>query len=440
MTFSTKPDVKWQDKILYLAADNKCWQVQYKGGNFPAHTKPDWRTDDQSKIFLVYLIPGSDSWETITTDMTKEVNCTFTPAPEEKTEVSAKPTNVKPTGPGVVEVPNMTPKKEKAKPIFFSGFENARCEIPQSLIPSLQGTANTLKECKDCVLYHNGGVSRKTISDSCNISTDENNPYFSLGPAPKNSKRKTLTGDEACQTALANCRDDNFTKWLVEHGVNQAQLQPADLHSVFDYGAPDFLNRGVVGVIISTKELNGQSGKSGVIEIHVQNPGCDAKYKEPEICPLPPVVLLLTPREMTCTNCSSNNTAAPVQPPALKQHYCFGLKEDLPCYIIDGGILGAGMGWGISQVKTTITGAEVRDGNTVSRGGNVTTSVCGKNGEAACIAGGIGVGALSGWIIHEVHDKYVLNHPDKKGKDKVDISVQGSPTKGGGQGGITVKF
>ncbi|MDD5341397.1 MAG: hypothetical protein PHC97_03090 [Patescibacteria group bacterium] len=372
----------------------------------------------------------------VTLDMATEVPCTFTPAPaqEKKTEVGTKP-----TGPGVVEVPNATPKREKAKPIFFSGFENRRCEIPQSLIPVLQSTANTLKECKDCMLYHNGGVSLKTIPGSCHISTDENNPYFDLGPAPKNSKYKTLNGDRDCQSALATCRDDNFQKWFIEHGVNPAQLQPAELRSIFDYAAPDFLNRGVVGIIISTKELNGQSGKSGVIEIHVQNPGCDAKYKEPEICPLPPVILILTPRSMICTNCSTDNSTPAPQPlpPMLKQGWCFGLKEDRLCYIAGGALAGGAIGLGISQINVSADGASKPDG---SKGGDANVSIC--KDDYICVIGGVGGGALLGWGIHEIHDKYIVGHskPSEPSKKKVSLNATMVPTKGGAYAGVTLTF
>lgn len=380
LILNQRPTIKEQNGKIYISTPEKCFVIN---SSFPAHTTVGHVPTGQGYA-VKYLTPGATEALAVTTDMVTEVPCTFTPDQD-----SEESSTDKPAGPGVLKVPS-TENGGKLRPIYIFGFENGVCEIPQRAISALQVVAKILKENKDSVFVFYGGISLDKISVPCR--TDQSGLAFHLCMDPKKDKSCPIKGDTDCQAALADCRSNQVKKWLLDNGVNPFQLKQADLQSVFDYDAPAELNRGVVGVIVSTREL---AQKGGVIKIEVAPENCPSDQS------CKPIIYILIAKEMVQGPAPQSTPARGKCLPRDKQEKMDKVAHGICAAFIIGG--GAG-GYAASESSVS----------SESSSGGVSSSVsisC--SNDVACILGGIGIGLVACGITE------VINYLIQKGYDGV---------------------
>ncbi len=246
----------------------------------------------------------------------------------------------------------------------FVGWERDRAEIPASTMPKIDELIQNIQiSVIKIKVYVLGGVSDENIRHA-ECYRGETSPYYLPKDGAENFQKVTgeinSEGDNvACQALLADGREKTFRDYLVNHGINPDMIQLSRWGGIIDIDNTHFNNRGVRVLLIP-------------ITIYEQ------LKKDP-----PPPAPVIDIYQINTEPGPQSYTAPP--PPASSE------SDECWKWALGGGLGGAGLGWGVSQIQ--VDGG--KGANNAGDGGSV--SVCGDN-PAACIGGGVLLGAGGAYV------------------------------------------
>jgi len=336
LVFNSQPEISWTaDKKLLIKGESGTYEVSLYGKGFPADTETRMKHDGY--YYIQYKTPENNNWKTVTQNM-----------------VTKSPTTRQPE--------NVTMRQPDA---YVPEFDTGKSVILNRHLPYLQSILNEAQNNPNLQIRLRGLVSDLIIqTQRCYVSKD--GTVFSLQPVPgpgtdavKNTRDPRNPAHSMCQFELARSRAINVNIWLINNGIDPQRIHIYDDPSV--------------------SLLKGGNYPNQAVAVWFESCACECEQTCPP-CPAPGQI-------------PENRSATPDNGPPQPGEETKTKKMD-ECWewAIAGGLGGAGLGWGISQVE--INGGQ--GGGKAGDGGSV--SVCSGDNQAACIIGGALFGASTAYI------------------------------------------